>query len=147
MNKDCVDALLHKGRVNTAIQLIDCQLGHNHSLSQQEREHLEKSRKDLAGDEWTALDKVYEACITDITLRKEELGDGDLVFRGQKDFPLVFTTNRFGGGYDLYKVNSLEHYQDFLFNDKFMAVGSPYKPMANANNLKEVEDKAKKLLR
>ena len=80
--------------------------------------------------------------------REEYVGDGDRAIRiPGRDFPLIFMTNRFSDfGWDLYKVENAKDYQDYLFNDEFMAVGSKHKPVASAKNLAEARKLAKEML-
>lgn len=80
--------------------------------------------------------------------KEEYVGDGDrAITKNNEQFPRIFITNRFSDlGYDLYRVEDLEQYQKFLFNDEFAAVDSKEERIAFAKNLKEARKKAKEIL-
>jgi hypothetical protein len=79
----------------------------------------------------------------------EKIGDGDVAVRVRgQEFPLMFLCNRFTtSGWDIYKVPDLKQYQDFLYNDEFVRVGTPHKSVTWAKTKSEAIKKAQELLK
>lgn len=73
------------------------------------------------------------------------LGDGDYaMYIAGETFPRIFFSERWN--LDLYIVKNFKEWEDFIYNDAFMAVGTPYKPVDTASTLEEAKSKARKIL-